>query len=200
MTVESATYISQLNSALPADSDEIPEGDNHIRLMKAVMLTSVGSLGAAALTVTAAQVNDVVNKALKAGDTYTGTHDFSGATAVNVPAPSSGSNACTKTYADALVIASTAPTWAPSVTAVSKTLVAFEFCRVTASGQTLTFPISPTAGVTRFGIEFDSGITGTFDPGSEKIKGSPGTMTCNSPGLTLTFLYLDSTAGWVIGA
>jgi hypothetical protein len=43
------------------------------------------------------------------GETYSGTHDFSGATAVSVPAPSSGAHAVTKTYADGLSFSSALP-------------------------------------------------------------------------------------------
>lgn len=37
MSIESATYISQLNASNPTSSDYIGEGDNHIRLIKAVL-------------------------------------------------------------------------------------------------------------------------------------------------------------------
>jgi microcystin-dependent protein len=37
MTVESATYISDLSSALPDGADSKSEGDNHLRLVKAVL-------------------------------------------------------------------------------------------------------------------------------------------------------------------
>jgi hypothetical protein len=43
------------------------------------------------------------------GETYSGTHNFTGATAVSVPAPSSGAHAVTKTYADGLVFAAELP-------------------------------------------------------------------------------------------
>lgn len=36
MTIESATYISDLNAALPASGDVKSEGDDHIRLLKTV--------------------------------------------------------------------------------------------------------------------------------------------------------------------
>lgn len=40
MTVETATYIDDLNSSYPAGSDQKLEGDNHIRLLKAVLLAT----------------------------------------------------------------------------------------------------------------------------------------------------------------
>ena len=199
MTVEAATYISQLNASLPLDGDSIAEGDNHVRLVKSTLVTSIGSLGAAPLTVTAAQVNDVPNKSLRAGDTYTGTHNFTGAI-VTVPSATTANQPYTKAQVDALVITAAAPVWIVTSTAVSKTLAPQERCRVTASGQTITFPSSPVASQTRVGVEFATGVTGTLDPGSNNIKGSAGTMTCNRPGMSLVFTYLDSTVGWVLGA
>lgn len=40
MTVEVATYIASLNSANPPGSDGVVEGDNHLRLIKSVLLSS----------------------------------------------------------------------------------------------------------------------------------------------------------------
>lgn len=57
MSVESATYTSQLNSALPAAGDARSEGDDHIRLLKATIQATWPNLGAAAVTPTAAQIN-----------------------------------------------------------------------------------------------------------------------------------------------
>ena len=42
MTVESATYISQLNTAFPAAGDNISEGDDHVRLVKSVLQAQSG--------------------------------------------------------------------------------------------------------------------------------------------------------------
>ena len=69
MTVETATYISQLNPTLPSINDPKAEGDDHLRLTKSVLQNQFPSLGAAAVTVTAAELNSVPGKAAKAGDT-----------------------------------------------------------------------------------------------------------------------------------
>ncbi len=57
MTVESATYISQLNTAQPAASDNISEGDDHLRLIKSVLQAQFPNLGTTAARPTAAQLN-----------------------------------------------------------------------------------------------------------------------------------------------
>ena len=80
MSIETATYISQLNPTLPSINDPKAEGDDHLRLMKSVLQNQFPSLGAAAVTVAAAELNSVPGKAAKAGDTYSGTHDMTGAT------------------------------------------------------------------------------------------------------------------------
>lgn len=50
----------------------------------------------------------IATKVDNTGDTYTGTHDMTGAT-VTVAAPTTGSNPATKTYADGLAFATALP-------------------------------------------------------------------------------------------
>jgi len=57
MGVETATYISQLSATNPLGTDPISEGDNQIRLVKSVLQSQFTTLGAAAVTTTAAEVN-----------------------------------------------------------------------------------------------------------------------------------------------
>ena len=57
MTVESANYISQFNTAYPAASDNISEGDDHLRLVKSVLKTQFPNLATTAVTQSSAQMN-----------------------------------------------------------------------------------------------------------------------------------------------
>ena len=57
MTVESASYISQLSTSNPAAGDNISEGDDHIRLIKTVLQTQFPNLSTTAVSPTAAQLN-----------------------------------------------------------------------------------------------------------------------------------------------
>ena len=57
MSVETATYISQLNPTLPSINDPKAEGDDHLRLTKSVLQNQFPNLGAAAVTPTAADLN-----------------------------------------------------------------------------------------------------------------------------------------------
>mgnify|MGYP003949849913 FL=1 len=57
MTVESASYINQLNSSNPSASDPLSEGDDHLRLVKSVLKTQFPNLGTTAVNQTSAQLN-----------------------------------------------------------------------------------------------------------------------------------------------
>lgn len=97
MAVETATFISQLDNSLPTAADLISEGDDHIRLTKTVLKTQFPNFGTTAVTASATELNYCVGvtsalqpqftaKANKAGETYTGAHNFSGASGVTLPA------------------------------------------------------------------------------------------------------------------
>lgn len=90
MSVETALYPPSLNTDWPLASDFISEGDNHIRLTKLVVKTTFPAL-TGAVTATHTELNYVAGvtsaiqtqlnaRALKAGETYTGTHNFTAAT------------------------------------------------------------------------------------------------------------------------
>lgn len=56
MALESATYVAGLNTANPTAADPIAEGDNHIRLIKAVLKNTFPNL-TAAMTADATELN-----------------------------------------------------------------------------------------------------------------------------------------------
>lgn len=123
MTVETASYISQLDITLPTASDPKSEGDNHFRLIKGVLKTQFPNFGTAAMTASHTELNYMVGvtsavqtqlnaRALKAGDTYTGAHDFTGASSVTGPTPTSGDNSnklATTAFATQLAFAAALP-------------------------------------------------------------------------------------------
>jgi hypothetical protein len=90
MTVETALYPPSLNTAWPLAPDLIAEGDDHIRLTKLVLKTTLPNITGAVTAshtelnyvtgVTSAIQTQFTAKATKAGDTYTGAHNFTGAT------------------------------------------------------------------------------------------------------------------------
>ena len=104
MTVETANYISQLDPTYPAAGDPKSEGDNHLRLLKTVLKTQFSNFGINAIsrlrqrsiTSSASPLGCKPSstrwtraKASKSGATYTGSHDFTGATPT-VPTQATG--------------------------------------------------------------------------------------------------------------
>ena len=57
MGLETATYISQLVPTNPTSSDPVSQGDDHLQLIKSVLQAQFTTLGAAAVTTTAAALN-----------------------------------------------------------------------------------------------------------------------------------------------
>ena len=57
MALETATYISQLTATNPTTSDSVAQGDDHLRLIKDVLQKQFTTLGASAVTTTAAELN-----------------------------------------------------------------------------------------------------------------------------------------------
>jgi hypothetical protein len=57
MTVETASYISQLNTSYPGVGDAVGEGDDHLRLIKTVLQTQFPNLTAAAVTSNVTELN-----------------------------------------------------------------------------------------------------------------------------------------------
>ena len=58
MALESGTYISQLNSSNPTTSDDVAEGDDHLRMIKAVLKNQFSGLsGTTAISASEAELN-----------------------------------------------------------------------------------------------------------------------------------------------
>lgn len=168
MAVESATYIIQLNSSYPAGSETKGEGDDHLRLLKAVLQAQFTSLGAAAVTVTAAQLNDVVNKAPIASPTLTGTPA--------APTAAAGTNStqiATTAYVQTAIAAvnAVAAVTASYTSSTSFSVSEGQVVAATASGAVAaTFPATPSAVGVVCGVIFDNGRTdNTVDLGANGI-------------------------------
>jgi len=190
MPVESASFISELNPSYPDGADNISDGDNHTRLLKNVLQYQFTSLGTAAVTKTAAELNSVTDRALRTGDAYSGTHAFAGATAITVPTVATADNT-TNAASTAMVqaaIAAVNATSSLSYSTSSATSIAVSAGQVVAATNAaavaVTFPASPTVG-TVCGIHFDNTrIDNTIDVGANSVLGWNGTtvsgvITCD---------------------
>lgn len=72
MPLEVATFIDGLEPQNPSSTDQIAEGDNHIRLLKATIKSTFPNIDAA-VTPTAAQLNTVPDLAPKDSPVFSGT-------------------------------------------------------------------------------------------------------------------------------
>lgn len=126
MSLEAATYISDLNPANPTAADPKSQGDDHVRLIKYTIKYTFPNV-AGAMNATHTELNYVVGvtssiqsqfnsitstllpaKSFKAGDAYSGTHDYTGAS-VLVATPTLANQPATKAYADGLAFALVLP-------------------------------------------------------------------------------------------
>lgn len=233
MTVETASYISQLDNTLPLAGDKKSEGDNHLRLVKTVLKTQFPNFGTAAMNATTAELNYVVGvtssiqtqinaKATKAGDTYTGGHDFTGATPTvptATPGDSSSKAASTAFVAGAAFSAAlpgqtgnagrtvrtdgTSASWgsiygSPQVISTNTTAATGTAYLLTAS-LTLTLPATPAAGDCVFVHDASGSGTCVIGRGGENIMGLAEDLTLNTGYPYLWLVYADATRGWVLG-
>lgn len=236
MTVETASYISQLDPTYPTAGDPKSEGDNHLRLVKTVLKTQFPNFGTAAMNATVGELNYMVgvtslvqtqintltnSKAAKAGDTYTGAHDFTGgsiavptatvgdattkaastafvsATAFNAALPGQTSNAKKFVTTDGTNAAWAHIYGAPTVISGNTTGVAGGFYVLTAS-LTLTLPASPTAGDVVHVANRSGVMTCVIDRNGSNLMGLAENMTLNDASQPFSLAYADASRGWVL--
>lgn len=211
MTVESVTYISDLNATYPASGDVKSEGDNHIRNLKTGIKTTFPNVSGAVTPthtelnyvdgVTSAIQTQITAKGAHAGQVWTGTQDFTGATitVLTQTAGDSSTKPASTTFVGSAIAAATlaAYSYTASTTATSLTVSPLEHVMVTASSQTMTLPLTPVAGVTTCRISTRTGITTTVGRNGKPIMGLAENMSMS--GLqTATLLYHNATDGWVL--
>lgn len=100
MALESGNYITDLVITNPVGGDSKNQGDDHLRLLKTCVKQSFPSVSGA-VTMTHTELNTVTSRGLKAGETWTGTHDWTGAV-VNVLTQTAGDSS-TKAASTAFV-------------------------------------------------------------------------------------------------
>jgi hypothetical protein len=64
MPIETAAYLTQLDATNPPATDQMAEGDDHIRLVKATIKATFPNFTAAALAASQAQLDSVVTQVL----------------------------------------------------------------------------------------------------------------------------------------
>ncbi len=204
MTVESAVYISQLNASLPAGADAKAEGDNHLRLIKAVLVGSFPNVSGA-VTATHTEINYLVGvtsgiqtqinaKGAITGQAWTGTHTF-----VTQAAFDNSTKAATTAYVDQRAMSTALPTqtgfaggmatsdgtsaswtdYVANVTATSVSMVQGVVYRLSNVASTnCIFPSSPTeSGRDIEIIAANDLLTNTFDLNGKELVGPFGTLS-----------------------
>ena len=189
MPVEAATNISQLNSSLPMAGGLISEGDDHLRLLKSVLLATFPGItgtstdpasGSAALTATMAMVQAAILAS-------------SGITAV-LPGQGGNGDKFLKTNG-------VSPSWDflsfPIVPTSVDTIAVQGTTYMLTAACTLTAPAISGNGK-QFGIVVLPGVSGAiFAPaGADKTRGASGTQPIDAP---FSAILTDSgaTYGWV---
>lgn len=191
MAVDSATHIASFDTAKPSGSDPRSELDNNIRHVKSVLLTDFPNI-AGAVTASHTELNYVDGvtsniqtqldtKGAHAGQTWTGTQNFTGAT-VTV-ATKSGSYNGTEAANGAMVQAAVAAVNAATGNLVrttnssaSITLAAGQMVASTYTGGAVAVTWPTPSGVGgACGVSFDNGRTdNTVDFGAYSVIGSNG--------------------------
>lgn len=205
MPIESASFISQLNTANPTASDPKSEGDDQIRLVKTVLKAQFPNFGAAAVTPTVDELNRVAGvtsplqtqidgKAGLNSPAFTGTP--------TVPTASGGTNstqAASTAFvqsAIASVNAQTATTLAIDAAAAIAATAGQHIVCTNAGAVTVTLPASPTAGQTVWVTVGNGRTDNVIARNGQNIMGLAEDMTVDNPNATVQLRYINSTLGW----
>ena len=84
MTVETATYISDLNASYPSATDQKSEGDDHIKLLKSTLKTTFPNV-AGAVSATHTQLSYVTGVTSAIQTQLDGKLNLSGGTMTGMP-------------------------------------------------------------------------------------------------------------------
>lgn len=212
MPLESASFISQLNTANPTAADPKSEGDDQIRLVKSVLKAQFPNFTAAAVTPTVAELNHVAGAT---SPLQTQINTLSGTFATyaplaspaltgtpTVPTASNGTSttqAASTAFVQAAIAGVNAQTGVTlSVdSAVSITATAGQHIVVTnASTVTVTLPASPAAGDTVW-VTVGNGRTDTvIARNGLNIMGLAENMTVDNANVTVQLRYVNASLGW----
>ncbi|MEY4427952.1 MAG: hypothetical protein RLZZ182_641 [Pseudomonadota bacterium] len=205
MGLETASYISQLNTANPTGSDNRKTADDHLRLLKTVLQTQFPSLGAAAVNATATQMNYLVGVTSGIQTQFTGKADIASPTFTGTPAAPTASLGTNTTQlancafvqtAISNVNANGALTLATDAGASVSGAAGQHTVCTNASAVTFTLPASPSNG-NKVRVAFTNTLyTNVIDPGAEKIRGATGARTVNAKNADVEFVYTGASFGW----
>lgn len=215
MTVEAATYINQLDAVYPTSADLKSEGDDHIRLLKSTIKATFPNV-TGAVTPTHTQLNYMVGvtsavqtqlnaRALKAGETYTGAHDFTGGTLSCSTATLGAANtqAANTFFVQAAIASVNAVsgfiTTPVTITATSATLSSGQDATFTNAATSIAvLPASPALGAW-CAVKFTNGLTdNVVGCNGQLLMGLAEDMIISNPNVSLLLRYYGASVGWRI--
>jgi hypothetical protein len=181
MTIETATYVSQLNASYPAGGDQKLEGDNHVRLIKTTLTGTFANMNAA-VTTSAAELNTLV------GAASTGVTTLK---SVTKTARDNSTSVASTAYVDAAQY----PYPLSLETTTAKTVTAWTHTHFTnGSASTATLPASPTSGDT-VTLSFVT-TAATIARNGKTINGASSNLTTGTAYACYVLRY-DGT-GWIV--
>lgn len=212
MPIESASFISQLNTANPTASDPKSEGDDQIRLVKTVLKAQFPNFTAAACTPTVTEVNylaGVTSGIQTQLNTLTGTFSsyaplaspaLTGTptvpTAANGTATTQAASTAFVQSAIASVNAQTA-TALSIVTAATVTATAGQHIVLTnAATSTCTMPASPAAGDTVWVTVGNGRTDSVIARNGQNIMSLAEDLTVDNANVTVQLRFVNSSLGW----
>lgn len=238
MPLETGTYISDLVATNPLGSDGKDKGDDHIRFVKSTIKTTFPNVNGAVnpspnefnflVGVTSSIQAQFSAKGAVIGQTWTGTHDYTGAV-LNVATQAAGDSstkAASTAFAASLAFASSLPaqagnagkgvttngtvaSWASFFPAIS-TVRAANFtalsnsshdCNTTSAAFTLTLPVAPAAGDWVSITDYAGTFaTNNLTVGKNglNIMGLAEDMILSTNNASFYLQYSDAIKGWLI--
>lgn len=183
MTVENATYISDLNNTYPRSDDLIAEGDDHIRMIKKVMLNTFPGLNGP-VNATASTLNALGSNVTSDGSTLTFSANLAitsgkslsagGNKITSVGTPTAASDAANKDYVDrAAAAAASGAVGSVVLTPSSVGLSNLQNWGVTASPNANTYAFRGADGKSQFVdvyITSDKRLKNNFEPISHPLN------------------------------
>ena len=194
MSIESATYINQLDSTKPGATDLKSEGDDHLRLLKAALKATFAAFIGAPVTMTEAQLNSIPSLAPLASPALSGTP-----TVPTAVAGTSSLQAASTAFVQAAIAAVNAQL--PMTLSVDPSLaiaaVAGQHVVCTnAAAVTITLPAAPTAGQTVWVTPGNGRTDNVIARNGNPIMGLAEDMTIDNTNATVELRFLNATLGW----
>ena len=141
MTIETATYLSQLDATYPASGDAKSEGDNHIRLLKSTIKATWPNITATPVTPTSADFNTLTGAATTGGV---------GLNVVTQVATDNTTKAASTAFVSTAVAAAVFAVTLPSQTGNGGKTIYTD--GITASWQSIGGPVTVVSGTTQTAV------------------------------------------------